>query len=155
MQLLWALLERAAPASSHGHGHPHHPHLAMLSPGASASLEARTACALAVVSLAREPRCARALAGPVLRAAPRLLAAAAAVPLCAPAAALRRECLHAVYRLLVAAPRGSAEAALLVADCAGRAGALAAPPFTGVDPQYDGWAGLLMGELRAHQGGAG
>ena len=141
LRLLWSLLERAAPPSPGG-GH--------CPPYVLTAFECRTACALALVNLAKEPSCAAVLAGPLFNAGPRLLDVARCVPICAVGAALRRECLHAVYRLMTSLAPGSPELTSLVSDCYARSQALNAPPFTDVDEQYDGWAGLLAEEVQKH-----
>jgi hypothetical protein len=100
---------------------------------AGASVESRTACAITLACLSRDPACAAALMH--LQVPPRLLDAAAAVRASAASAALRRECVRAVWTLVAA----SAEHARLAARMGVhvRAGMLGKPGYKGFDSAFD------------------
>jgi hypothetical protein len=92
-QMIERLISRACTPSFHPGMHPSVPR---------ASIESRTACAIALANLSADPDAAGALAS--LHLAPRLLYAVHVVPHCASSAAFRRECLRAVHGALSADP---------------------------------------------------
>ncbi len=112
----------------------------------TASIESRTACALALANLAREPSCATALAH--VAAVPRLLDAAGLVQPSAASAALRRECVRACAVVVASSPDNAAVAARM--DVHKRASVLTKPPYKGFDLAFDRLVAAVVESTQPH-----
>lgn len=110
-----------------------------------ASIEARTAAAIAIALLARDISCGDALMR--FHAPQILLDTAHSVIPSASAAALRRECLHAVWALIATSVPHAVDA--IQADCLLRITVLAGVPFSGVDPSFDTFAIMIKSRLES------
>jgi hypothetical protein len=121
--------------------------LMAISSHANYSIEARTACVIAVASLAKDASCQEVLntmAGPAI-----LMDAVAIHVPSAAGAAFRRVCMEAVWTICC---YGSNKDAFLhaakQAGCGARASVLAKPPYAGIDPVFDKFATLLKDSLQ-------
>jgi len=112
------------------------------------SVEARTACAMALAQLCKEPACAVVVAMPALAALSHILAALGAEAVSARAACLRRELIQLAATLLEVAPATAGPA--VAEGLHTRAHAIAFDAHTrGVDPAFDAIAARVSERLTA------
>lgn len=116
-----------------------------------ASIECRTACAIALANLSADDNCARALAS--LHAVPRLMYACFVVPHCAAAAAFRRETMRAVHSILGSESCSEARKASIPQMCLESARRMPGYKEGAVgDNQFDKWVASIVELLEKEVG---
>lgn len=115
------------------------------------SVESRTGSAIAVANLSQDPQCAEAFA--FFKAPAAMLTALASVPITAQTAALRRELITAVWRIVNTSP--ATVDGCIRDSCHKRAAALQLCPITGVDPVFDACLSRVITKLQTAAAAAG